>query len=71
MIETHRLKNVAIFIQTIFCCHDKLFELAILLCVDVAEPVNEFIDISPKIVFQLGQQVFADVLQKNFANLTF
>ena len=48
--------------------------LAILLFVDVTEPMNDFIGNFPLIVFKLGQQVFVDVLQKNFtyfADFTF
>ena len=36
--------------------------------------INDFIGIFPLIVFKLGQQVFVDVIQKNFtyfADLTF
>ena len=51
----------------------ELYELAILLF-DVAEPVNDFVNISPLMKFQLRQQVFVDALQKNFtyfSDLTF
>ena len=52
----------------------QLYELAILLFVDVTELMDDFVVIFPLIVFKLGQQVFADALQKNFtyfANSTF
>ena len=40
----------------------ELYELAILLVVDVAEPMNDFVGICPLIVFKFGTQVFVDVL---------
>ena len=49
----------------------QLYELAILLFVDVTEPVNDFVGIWPLILFQLGQQVFVDVVQKNFTYFAF
>ena len=40
----------------------RLYELAILRFVDVTEAMNDFVGIFPLIVFELGQQVFIDVL---------
>ena len=40
----------------------QLYELAILFFVNVTEPMNDFVGIFPLIVFNLGQQVFVNVL---------
>ena len=34
-----------------------MYELAILLFLDAAEPINDFVGIFPLIVFSLGQQI--------------
>ena len=43
----------------------QLYELAILFFVNVTEPMNDFVGIFPLIVFNLGQQVFVNVLQNS------
>ena len=52
----------------------QLYELAILLFVDVVELMSDFVGVFPFIVFKLERQVFVDVLQKSFtyfADFTF
>ena len=40
----------------------QLYDIAILLFVDTAEPMHDFVGIFLLILFMLGQQVFVDVL---------